>query len=117
MKTAYEYKKAMFLFEEEIILVGENEPRFVNVCLFEDGEAIDYDGSPISWLNVDWSKTNELWESQGKYILRDCDFDENVRVDFVNGSWRLISEEEDAKFDDEDDDFDDEDDDFDDEDE
>jgi hypothetical protein len=96
----YNYKKAMFLFEEEVILAGENEPKYVIACVFEDGEAIDYDGSPITWLDVDWDKTDELWESQGKYTLRDCDFDANVRVDFINGSWRLITKEEDDYFED-----------------
>ena len=95
----YQYRKAMYLFEEEVILAGDDEPRFIIACVFEDGEAIDYDGSPITWIDIDWDKTNELWESQGKFSLSDCDFNENVRVDFVNGSWRLISEEEDAKFD------------------
>ncbi|HOQ79715.1 MAG TPA: hypothetical protein PLK02_06920 [Paludibacteraceae bacterium] len=91
----YTYRKAMYLFEEELILAGENEPRYFIACVFEDGETIDYDGSPIVWLDVDWDKTNELWESQGKWPLSYCDFNENVRVDFVNGSWKLISEEED----------------------
>lgn len=95
----HNYKKAMFLFEEEVILAGENEPKYVIACIFEGGEAIDYDGSPITWLDVDWEKTNELWESQGKRILRDCDFEEDVRVDFINGSWRLITKKEDDDFD------------------
>lgn len=101
----YEYRKAMYLWEEEVFLVGDDEPRFVIACVFEDGEAIDYDGSPITWLDIDWDKTNELWESQGKYILRDCDFEEDVRVDFINGSWRLITKKEDDDFD-EDEDYD-----------
>ena len=117
----YQYRKAMYLFEEEVILAGDDEPRFIIACVFEDGEAIDYDGYPITWIDIDWDKTNELWESQGKYTLRDCDFDANVRVDFVNGSWRLISEEEDADYDedyeDEDDDYDDDDEDYDEDDE
>jgi len=104
----HDYKKAMYLWETEIFLEGDDEPRYVNACVFEDGETIDYGGSPISWLDVDWEKTNELWESRGYWPLNLCSFEENVRVDFVNGSWKLISEEEDAKFDDEDDDFDDE---------
>src|SRR5690554_3240620 len=95
----YDYRKAMYLWEEEVILVGDNEPTIIIACVFKNGETIDYDGYPITWLDVDWEKTDELWESQGKCILRDCDFNENVRVDFVNGSWRLISEEEDTKFD------------------
>lgn len=96
----YNYKKAMFLFEEEVILAGENEPKYVIACIFEGGEAIDYDGSPITWLDVDWEKTNELWESQGKWTLSYCDFPEDVRVDFINGSWRLITKEEDDYFED-----------------
>ena len=106
----HNYKKTMFLFEEEIILVGENEPTIVIACVFEDGETIDYDGHPITWLDVDWEKTNELWESQGKFSLSYCDFPEDVRVDFINGSWRLISKEEDADYDE---DYEDEDDDHD----
>ena len=99
MKTAYEYLKAMYLWEEEVFLVGENEPKYVIACVFEDGEAIDYDGSPITWINIDWEKTNKLWESQGKCSLDYCNFNENVRVDFINGSWKLISAEEDAEMD------------------
>ena len=91
------YRKAMYLWEEEVILTGDDEPTIVIACVFEDGETIDYDGSPITWLDVDWDKTNELWESQGKYTLSYCDFDENVRVDFINGSWRLIDKTEDDK--------------------
>ena len=93
----HDYRKAMYLWEEGVILSGSDEPTIVIACVFEDGETIDYDGTPIIWLDVDWKKTNKLWESQGKWTLRDCNFEENVRVDWVNGSWRLISQEEDAK--------------------
>ena len=100
----YDYRKAMYLFEEEVILAGDDEPRFIVACVFEDGETIDYDGHPITWIDVDWEKTNNLWESRGKFSLSYCDFPENVRVDFINGSWRLISKEEDDYFEDDDDD-------------
>lgn len=96
----YEYKKAMYLWETEFVLEGDDEPKGItSTCVFEDGETIDCGGSPIAWLDVDWTKTNELWESRGYYALGDCNFEENVRVDFVNGSWRLISEEQDAELD------------------
>lgn len=92
----YDYRKAMYLVEGEFVLKGDAEPvGIMYACVFEDGETIDYGGSPIDWVDVDWDKTNELWESQGKCSLDCCDFEENVRVDFVNGSWKLISEEED----------------------
>ncbi len=94
----YDYRKAMYLFEEEFVLVGSDEPvGILYACVFEDGETIDYGGSPINWIDVDWDKTNELWESQGNCDLDSCDFEENVRVDFINGSWRLISEEDDME--------------------
>ena len=96
----HNYRKAMYLWEEEVILAGDDEPTIVIACVFEDGEAIDYDGSPISWIDIDWDKTNELWESQGKWTLSYCDFPEDVRVDFINGSWRLITKEEDDYFED-----------------
>ena len=91
----HDYRKAMYLFEEELILVGENEPKIVTACILENGEAIDYDRDPITWLKVDWEKTNKLWESQGKCTLSYCDFSENVRVDFINDFWELICEKED----------------------
>jgi hypothetical protein len=86
-----EFKKAMYLVEEEFVLVGDVEPfGIMFACVFEDGTVIDYGGSPIDWVKVDWDKTNELWESKGLNRLENCDFESEVCVDWNGSNWVLI---------------------------
>lgn len=91
-----DFRSCMYLFEQEVILVGDTEPTScMYLCVFEDNhETVDYGGSPISWLEVDWEATNKLWEENGLLPVEECSYEDMARVEWNGSNWVLESIEE-----------------------